>query len=193
LNTLIIPLPLVSGTEMPIDVTMTGKDLTPEGVAEVGLTMARVVGTLSEMGSEYLFRGRISGVYSRPCDRCLENAEVAFDIDASWVYVRGGALEEDVNIEVLADETYEPDVDGSGMVTIEGDMIDLRPQVWEEIVLAQPAKVLCRSDCAGLCPTCGANRNQVSCSCREMETTSTTGLGGLAKALADLKSKRTEE
>jgi hypothetical protein len=47
----------------------------------------------------------------------------------------------------------------------EGDEIDLGPNAWEELVLAEPAKSLCREDCAGLCPHCGTNLNCESCTC----------------------------
>ena len=38
--------------------------------------------------------------------------------------------------------------------------LDLRPAVREEWLLAAPAFPLCREDCRGLCPQCGANLNE---------------------------------
>lgn len=46
-----------------------------------------------------------------------------------------------------------------------GDQLDLRPVVREVVLLDGPSNPLCRTDCAGLCPTCGVNRNETSCSC----------------------------
>lgn len=43
--------------------------------------------------------------------------------------------------------------------------LDLNPAVREYGLLALPMKPLCRTDCAGLCPECGTNRNQKSCAC----------------------------
>jgi uncharacterized protein len=40
--------------------------------------------------------------------------------------------------------------------TLEGDLIDLEPAVRDAIVLALPLTPLCRDDCPGLCPDCGA-------------------------------------
>jgi uncharacterized protein len=37
----------------------------------------------------------------------------------------------------------------------------------EWISLALPVKPLCREDCAGLCPRCGADRNETACGCTE--------------------------
>lgn len=43
--------------------------------------------------------------------------------------------------------------------------IDLEPAVREYGVLALPMKPLCRAECAGLCPQCGANLNRERCTC----------------------------
>jgi uncharacterized protein len=44
---------------------------------------------------------------------------------------------------------------------------DLLPIVRERIILALPLKPLCREDCKGLCPHCGASRNTESCDCTD--------------------------
>ncbi|MEK6683518.1 MAG: DUF177 domain-containing protein [Nitrospirota bacterium] len=46
-----------------------------------------------------------------------------------------------------------------------GDAIDLSALVREQILLVLPAYPLCRADCRGLCPQCGADRNRLSCRC----------------------------
>ena len=43
--------------------------------------------------------------------------------------------------------------------------IDITQDVRDALLLAVPAKHLCREDCMGLCPRCGANLNFESCSC----------------------------
>ena len=48
---------------------------------------------------------------------------------------------------------------------ITDDDIDLGPLVRDAIVLELPMAPLCREDCAGLCPQCGANRNEGDCGC----------------------------
>jgi uncharacterized protein len=44
-----------------------------------------------------------------------------------------------------------------------GEQIDLEPLVREAVMLELPLAPLCRPDCAGLCPECGADRNVVDC------------------------------
>ncbi len=45
------------------------------------------------------------------------------------------------------------------------ERIDLSQMIVEQIVLALPMKPLCKLDCLGLCPQCGANHNLSSCAC----------------------------
>lgn len=51
------------------------------------------------------------------------------------------------------------------MVYHDGEGVDVDPLVAEQVVLAVPMKPLCQEDCRGLCPTCGANRNEAACDC----------------------------
>jgi uncharacterized protein len=48
---------------------------------------------------------------------------------------------------------------------VDDDVIDLAPLVRDAVVLELPAAPLCRDDCAGLCPHCGANLNDGDCGC----------------------------
>jgi uncharacterized protein len=43
--------------------------------------------------------------------------------------------------------------------------VDLEPLAREAVLLELPAAPLCRKDCAGLCPTCGADLNEGPCTC----------------------------
>ena len=47
--------------------------------------------------------------------------------------------------------------------------LDLGAICWEEFVLALPVNPLCRPDCKGLCPQCGANLNDGPCQCAPEE------------------------
>ena len=49
----------------------------------------------------------------------------------------------------------------------EDHTIDLSDAIADAVVMDTPFVVLCRPDCAGLCPTCGANLNEGSCSCAD--------------------------
>lgn len=44
-------------------------------------------------------------------------------------------------------------------------VLDLAPLVRDEVLLALAQRVLCQTQCKGLCPECGVNLNQESCDC----------------------------
>lgn len=93
--------------------------------------------------------GSVSARWSTVCRRCL--AEI------------GGVAVAEV------EEIYRPARDGQpedpDVVPIEGGQLDLTPVVRETILLELDTERLCRAECAGLCPVCGADRNEVACGC----------------------------
>ena len=52
----------------------------------------------------------------------------------------------------------------------QGDGLFLADILKEQVLLALPLKVICRSDCRGLCPSCGANLNHEECRCETHAT-----------------------
>ncbi|MBZ0251760.1 MAG: DUF177 domain-containing protein, partial [Candidatus Methylomirabilis sp.] len=47
----------------------------------------------------------------------------------------------------------------------DGEKIDLTALLDEQLSLNAPIQPLCRPDCRGLCPVCGADLNTIPCSC----------------------------
>jgi uncharacterized protein len=87
------------------------------------------------------FGGEVTG----PCMRCLEPARVPVEVDAREVD-QPGTDDEELRSPYVA----------------EGEL-DLAAWAHDALVLALPQQLLCRADCAGLCPVCGANRNDADC------------------------------
>jgi len=46
------------------------------------------------------------------------------------------------------------------------EYIDLGEEIRQEIIMANPARILCSKDCKGICPKCGANLNKEQCKCK---------------------------
>ena len=108
-------------------------------------------------GEKCRISGSVRTVLSLSCCRCLERFEMPGDLTVDLLYLpdtenRGGEeteiAEEDLSIAFYRD-----------------NQIDLRQMVHEQCQLALPMKPLCRDACRGLCPLCGANRNEGSCDC----------------------------
>ena len=51
----------------------------------------------------------------------------------------------------------------------EGDGIDIAPALLQALLLELPMQPLCRPDCKGLCPDCGADLNQQPCTCNHQD------------------------
>ena len=92
-------------------------------------------------------RGRVVSA----CARCLEPVERDLEFSYSEVFRRSD--QEPLEDDLVRETVYE------------GDEIDLGEGFLEQLLLALPMRELCRSDCKGLCPRCGANLNQGDCGC----------------------------
>jgi len=80
------------------------------------------------------------------CVRCLEAFEQPLQTDFTELYAFS-----------------RKNMGESGLLYPESGRIDLAPLLREYLWLAFPIKPLCSSECKGLCPVCGANRNVETC------------------------------
>ncbi len=108
-------------------------------------------------GSEIHIRGHLRTRLEASCDRCLGAVEIPLDRDFDLFYRSVKTLNREEEIEI---PTGELDI---GFYSGEG--VALADVVTEQVILSVPMKVICRADCRGLCPTCGANRNREACRC----------------------------
>ncbi|HZB47118.1 MAG TPA: DUF177 domain-containing protein [Pyrinomonadaceae bacterium] len=135
---------------------------------------ARVAGRASMKGSEVRLRGTLSTQVEVYCDRCaaavVAPLEIEFDTSFLPAEVEKAAVE---NVELQKDDLIRS--------VYEGGAVDLDELAREQILLALPTRTLCREECRGLCPECGANLNAGECDCARKE------IDPRWAALADLK------
>jgi len=124
--------------------------------------------------------GRLQSRVKAPCGRCLEEVEQTLHVDVLLCYVPEGrkARDDSAAIEVELDE------DDLGLIVVQGDEIDLRTDLAQELVMALPVQILCDEGCDGLCPVCGVNRNLAVCTCERPQFHS---------SLAELKNFKAEK
>ncbi|SVE64216.1 uncharacterized protein METZ01_LOCUS517070, partial [marine metagenome] len=67
----------------------------------------------------------------------------------------------------------------------EGEWLELVELLEEQALLSIPAKVLCDTDCSGLCPDCGVNLNRVCCTCSQETSGNPFGMLKEAEPLLD--------
>lgn len=130
----------VDGALSPTDDVWQEGDPLPQGPI-------RVTGRLSAAGSDrFYFSGRIEGTAHGECRRCLTDVITPVALDSHLVFSSAAGDGEDDESDAYA---FDP----------AARELDLREAVREEWLLHVPAFPLCRDDCAGLCPRCGADRN----------------------------------
>lgn len=122
----------------------------------------QITGRINRSGHDVRLRGQITAQAEVNCDRCLKQVTLPIETTFDVTYVPA----EDY-VEGEAAELQEEDL---GLSVYEDESIDVDELVREQILLTIPARALCTEDCKGLCPVCGANRNETDCRCESRET-----------------------
>jgi uncharacterized protein len=112
-------------------------------------------------GAEIRVRGHLGTQLEAPCDRCLEKALIPVERDFDLYYRPVKTIARNEEIEITEDELEIGFYSGNG--------IELADVLAEQVILSVPMKIICRADCRGLCPVCGANRNSEPCNCPSPE------------------------
>jgi uncharacterized protein len=97
---------------------------------------------VSQASGATVFELGFSTVLSGPCMRCLGHAEASVDVRARELHDPAAARGDELRSDYVAD-----------------DRLELGTWVRDAIALALPDQILCRPDCAGLCPVCGKDLN----------------------------------
>lgn len=106
------------------------------GKVDADFTMTRAsTGTVFELR----FTSRLHG----PCYRCTRDAVVEREVSAREYHAASPGVPDELRTPYVVD-----------------DVLDLSAWARDALVLALPGKILCRLDCAGLCPVCGLDLNE---------------------------------
>jgi uncharacterized protein len=123
--------------EVPIEALMLGSERYEAQPTPVPLAL-----TISRMtGGGYALRLVFEAALSGPCMRCLKAAAPIVEVDAREVDLPGEGEE--------LDSPY-----------VQDEKLDVAAWARDSFALGMPAKILCREDCAGLCPVCAADLNE---------------------------------
>jgi uncharacterized metal-binding protein YceD (DUF177 family) len=97
-------------------------------------------------------RGTASVAIRQVCVRCLRETERELAADVS--VVASARAQRDAGEEA-------PD----GLIYHDGEIVDLTGEIRELLLLEVPTAPVCRAQCLGLCPRCGADLNEGPCGC----------------------------
>ncbi len=131
------------------------QDIKPEGIevsghipaATIGLTQddpgyfiapLDVQAKVSRVSNTVLAKTRVHGKYRSACARCLA------DIERDW------------NGNFLFDFPVDKQTEA----------VELDEDIRQEVLVNLPPRVLCKEDCKGICPGCGADLNTEKCKCK---------------------------
>ena len=123
-----------------------------------GPITVHLVGEIRPHESVFSVAGRCSAEGPLSCSRCLEPVpwNVTEDFSVEYRMPASAPLEADAGLE-------DEDLDVAFLRNEELDLTDLAA---EQVLLAMPMRIVCESNCAGLCPRCGANlNNDGECGC----------------------------
>ena len=133
----------------------TDKPLQLDDESALTLTGGRV--RLDRIDGGILARGDAEGSLELECSRCLEPfiAHPRIHFEEEFV----------PSIEVHSGTPLPPPDDDLAFVIDANHILDLEEALRQNIIATLPMQPVCRADCAGLCPVCGANRNLTPCDC----------------------------
>lgn len=116
------------------------------GLVEIDLPVLAAL-RLESVEDGIFVTGTLSGRAELTCARCLKPFEDDFGVNVREMFSADPG-----------DDDYEISEPGS---------MDPEPMVRDSVLLAMPFSPLCREDCKGLCPRCGADWNLEKCECPE--------------------------
>lgn len=96
--------------------------------------------------------GRLEGEAEVACRRCLVPVRAPIDQEVTLLFREGVSP-----VEAEAEEIY--------TLPERGNELDLTAAIREHLLLAVPEFLECQDACKGLCPHCGVNLNETTCSC----------------------------
>lgn len=115
--------------------------------------------SLKKLEDIIIIDGVLKGEARMNCGRCLNDYTQSIESDFKFKGVPAAQIETRNEKEI---ELLEDDLDS---FAYNGNTLDLREVLQEQVILALPLACVCREDCKGLCPSCGVDLNQGSCDC----------------------------
>ena len=97
------------------------------------------------------------------CSRCLSGFEKPLKDAFEMTFVH--SVSETADIKTVPEK--ELTVEEMGMTVIDGEVIDLKDAVQQQLIMSLSQRPLCSEACKGLCQNCGVNLNEEDCRCHK--------------------------
>jgi len=134
------------GTSLTLNV-----DTGPQSLTDLQVSFFHGTIQVIRVPDGLLIQGTVESRLRLECVRCLKPCALPITLELEETFGLPGASQSVTHV-----------VDDDGW-------LDLDPLLREQSWTAIPMKPLCRADCKGLCPQCGANLNRESCTCESTQ------------------------
>ena len=114
--------------------------------------------SVTNTGEAFLLAGHARAKATTQCARCLDDVDVDFAGDIEGYYLINNEVD---HPEDLDDDEFD--------VLPDDHIIDLASHIVAALLVEAPAVPLCKDDCLGICPQCGANLNEGPCGCDTLD------------------------
>ena len=118
-----------------------------EGLDVTFVSPVHIKGRAENIGGQVEISARVKTRISADCARCTKEIFEDVDFEFSERVSREAATEED------------------DVILLDSSVVDVADLALNNFITVSPMKYLCKEDCKGLCPHCGADRNSVDCGC----------------------------
>ena len=112
-----------------------------------------------KVNQEVVVQGGLRSAVHLTCSRCAEEFEQPLSIALDAVYLPAQAISSERTKELEQGET--------DVYAYAEPVIDIAEMVHDKLFFSIPLQPYCMVGCKGLCPSCGVNRNTISCQCAE--------------------------
>lgn len=140
---------LVGEKSLAFELTAAELEISPQEMAIDGTV--QLTGSISNAGDVLLLQAEMEAKVQRTCGRCLKEFTGVTKAEVVEKFYPASA------------ENIENDA-----FVYDSDVIDITEPLREGLLLAEPMQALCKPDCRGLCPVCGADLNDGDCGCDKL-------------------------
>lgn len=141
------------GEKMSFNLNQKVDDIEVNGQKITFVNPINAFGEVVNVNGFFEVTGQTSAMISTQCTSCLEPFAINLKGSLQEVYARSEEIIENSN----------PD---SEMIGFEGDVIDIEPEVIKSLLIELPMRLVCSTECRGLCHRCGTNLNVKQCNCQ---------------------------
>jgi uncharacterized protein len=149
--------------EKPVDTFPVLAEMVANGECEFAAPLRTALRAF-RIGDLVEIDGDIETTVRLPCSRCLQPFETPLKSSFALTCMQQAV---DVMENTEPQQEIELSAEDMGIVYFQGEKINLTDAIQEQVVLEFPLRPLCKLDCKGLCPECGADLNEYPCDCEQ--------------------------